>query len=826
MKRSSLLIVIALLAFCASLGAQSYVIDDFDNSVQDSLYDVNVEGAPSTIRLMDDHVDYVEGTGAMKVDYVIGSFHEWGSFANLIYRTDSTETMDWSVSDSLSIWLKVHNPPTHPEYMVFRLHIADRPNPTDDIEEYIYENGVILDNQTDWVELKIPFYEIPTNGTVVPGDSGFVLFPTSWGGGTYNNSVLDRDKIVGYNLSAVVSGYDPAAFLPADSVFISFDNFTRYGTRAVPFIIFNGMVFPSYLSAFTWGQSSMMVETGAGATPGTNAIKWVQGDEWGSGWSGFGLNISPAQNMLGSWRSGDSIHFKLKAQPGTGDLRVQLESGADGKVGKVFTPIDDDQWHDYVLALRDFTYQDGTSNFDSSSVVAVQMMAEASAVAGNVVYMDDWWTGNPVFDVIPPNPPSPVAVTAGTYSNLITWLDPEPGASYTIYYSKNPITDVNAPGVEYAGTVDETPPSVFEHSLVSPVSDSTVTYYYAVTAMDAAGNVSDPAVTSGPVTNTAKGIVTVSMNPPSNFNADGVLTEWSGIAPIRIFPSEGAHIVTNTTINGDNDLSVLAYVAMDNDYLYVAFDVTDDVIDTTAADSWEKDSPDMYLGLYDWRGLPHNSLERGEEPDYHFRFNSGQLIIDNIGSYVLMSSSAPNYAWVPKFPAGYIVEAKIALADLAAAGNDDLFTPVEGYRLPIDFSINDADGGGVRQGILTHSPYNDDTSYQSPEYWVFTWLGQRATPVGIGDNPLQQIYTYNLEQNYPNPFNPMTTISYTLEKAGAVQLDVFNTLGQKVKTIVNGRQAAGVYHVQFSGLDLPSGIYFYRLTAGNYQQNKKMILMK
>jgi len=85
---------------------------------------------------------------------------------------------------------------------------------------------------------------------------------------------------------------------------------------------------------------------------------------------------------------------------------------------------------------------------------------------------------------------------------------------------------------------------------------------------------------------------------------------------------------------------------------------------------------------------------------------------------------------------------------------------------------------------------------------------------------------FNLQQNYPNPFNPSTTINYSLAKEGNVKLTVFNSLGSKVATIVDGYKPAGNYSVQFNGSNLASGIYLYRLESGNYSAVKKFILMK
>jgi hypothetical protein len=85
---------------------------------------------------------------------------------------------------------------------------------------------------------------------------------------------------------------------------------------------------------------------------------------------------------------------------------------------------------------------------------------------------------------------------------------------------------------------------------------------------------------------------------------------------------------------------------------------------------------------------------------------------------------------------------------------------------------------------------------------------------------------YSLSQNYPNPFNPSTTIEYTLPKETPVKLQVFNVLGQVVSELVNGAQKAGKHEVTFNANNLASGIYFYKLEAGQYVQVRKMSLVK
>ena len=85
---------------------------------------------------------------------------------------------------------------------------------------------------------------------------------------------------------------------------------------------------------------------------------------------------------------------------------------------------------------------------------------------------------------------------------------------------------------------------------------------------------------------------------------------------------------------------------------------------------------------------------------------------------------------------------------------------------------------------------------------------------------------YVLAQNYPNPFNPTTTISYSLPKTANVSLRIFNALGQEVASPVNGRQAAGYYQATWNASSMPSGVYFYRLQAGQFVGTRKMIVAK
>ncbi len=89
-----------------------------------------------------------------------------------------------------------------------------------------------------------------------------------------------------------------------------------------------------------------------------------------------------------------------------------------------------------------------------------------------------------------------------------------------------------------------------------------------------------------------------------------------------------------------------------------------------------------------------------------------------------------------------------------------------------------------------------------------------------------QLTDYYLEQNYPNPFNSTTTIEYTIPQKTVVTIKIYDILGREVKTISQGEKVPWHYKVNFNASSLASGVYFYRITAGNFVQTKKMILLK
>ncbi len=162
--------------------------------------------------------------------------------------------------------------------------------------------------------------------------------------------------------------------------------------------------------------------------------------------------------------------------------------------------------------------------------------------------------------------------------------------------------------------------------------------------------------------------------------------------------------------------------------------------------------------------------------------------------------------------------------------------PVSAWNADTAQGATQTDGAGnfsigVSDKIYTYQVF---TFNMGPDYsgnQVAAHPGQSGvqinlTTTGIGEPGSAVPSRFALEQNYPNPFNPTTGIRYQVSGAGLVRLAVYNILGQEVATLVNEVKQPGIYTVQFDAANIPSGIYFYRMTANNFMSTKTMVVLK
>lgn len=127
------------------------------------------------------------------------------------------------------------------------------------------------------------------------------------------------------------------------------------------------------------------------------------------------------------------------------------------------------------------------------------------------------------------------------------------------------------------------------------------------------------------------------------------------------------------------------------------------------------------------------------------------------------------------------------------------------------YSYSDLD---LNNGIYTYSLYQIDFD------GTRSLVAKTETEVHFMPNE------FSLSQNYPNPFNPNTNISFSLPKATNVKITVYNAIGKEISVLVNGNYEAGLHTISWNANNISSGMYFYKMEAGNFTATKKLVLMK
>ncbi|MBN1541381.1 T9SS type A sorting domain-containing protein [candidate division KSB1 bacterium] len=242
-------------------------------------------------------------------------------------------------------------------------------------------------------------------------------------------------------------------------------------------------------------------------------------------------------------------------------------------------------------------------------------------------------------------------------------------------------------------------------------------------------------------------------------------------------------------------------------------------------DSGEKhaDSAAQYAGLTDFEAYRREQREWLEQTVTSSDYLAAKHRI--VFSHLPVYGGGDNFAqndmrahWATLLDQGHI--------DLYISGSSDHYVRIAPTSNQNSYPI--LIGAGAGNGEAT--AIRVDISEKGIEVRVVRENGSLVDSFELGGTAVEQPPQilpdeFSLGQNYPNPFNPTTQIDYTLPATGPVQCKLYNSIGQKVRTLVDGVQCAGTYTVAFDARGLPSGIYTYVLTAGNLSHKKKMVLL-
>jgi len=523
-------------------------------------------------------------------------------------------------------------------------------------------------------------------------------------------------------------------------------------------------------------------------------------------------------------------------------------------------------WTEEKFSISDSTVIPGQWNTISYPVIQYMEAGQLApwftvSVGVQLFYsVSNTWTGNIYFDnftligieepeaeVVSPMVTAEVLTATGavpTYQFVrIEWIDNTAGTeSYNVYMSEVEITDLTAPSVTRLTNNIPHGEGFWIHRPWSK-DGSERTYYYAVTAITSDGteteitgvNVIGPITLSTSVT--AKAVYDAEF--ASKFVLDGLDNEFVEYEDYKLYPESAGGVESAGWTVESTDMSWAATFVIDDKYLYISADVTDDDLNAignepkyAGTQPWMGDALEFFIGYYNVNLLEHyhnfRDVDAPGSGDWRIAFTAW----GTTGTATNNNKSFPGVEATvyQKFTGdGYIIEARITLDSLAMNNH---FEVVDGAMMPMQINGNDLDPDNGDEGRTLQANWGTAGGHQAwlrPGAWGF--LEVLGGPSSIDKAVVELPKTFELLNNYPNPFNPITNIRFQLPKTAEVTVIIFDILGNKVRSLESGRREAGVHTIQWDGTNdtgqkVTSGIYFCKFKADEFSKTQKMMLIK
>jgi hypothetical protein len=269
-------------------------------------------------------------------------------------------------------------------------------------------------------------------------------------------------------------------------------------------------------------------------------------------------------------------------------------------------------------------------------------------------------------------------------------------------------------------------------------------------------------------------------------------------------------------------------LAMGNQWIYRTIDSLD--TETTAVGDTQRVKGNLYYGLSYVSGYPLYIWLRNENDKvYIVDTLSNRLDVLKVEEYLLYDFSADTLQYWEVPLSASDLQCNYSGRITMASKNAVVFTPAGTYLncIHLDHPYPHCMDAGLwgewfAPGV-GRVAYVEDNFAGERNYILINSIILTSTP---GKNISPVIDSYHLEQNYPNPFNSTTTIVFQIPQKSHVILDIFNTVGQRVKTLVDTELLAGQYSVFWNAFNQPSGVYFCKISVNHFSKSIKLMLIR